>query len=186
MKTQFTLLAHTIKEKCQIVFATIGAFLLPIRPLLLLVGVMILVDTITGIWKAKKRKEEVTSRKLSKVISKMLLYQLCIITFFLLDKYLLGEFIGLFTSIDLFLTKVSAIILASIELVSINENFTSITGTSLWKQAKLLLARAKELNEDYKAATDGLKPNEDKKEKDQSNDAATESDAAKNGEEDKV
>jgi hypothetical protein len=117
---------------------------------------MILIDTVTGVYKAKKRKEKVTSRKLSQVISKMFLYQLTVITFFLLDKYLLGEFIGKFTSIPLFLTKVSAIILASIEVVSINENFTAITGKSMWTQIKLILWRAKELNDDYKAV--GLKP----------------------------
>jgi hypothetical protein len=176
MKEQLTILATTIASKAKVMIAVIGAFLMPIEPLLVLIGAMILVDTITGVYKARKKKEKVTSRKLSQVISKMFLYQLTVITFFLLDSYLLGEFVSIFTSIPLFLTKVSAILLASIEVVSINENFTAITGKSLWKQIKLILWRAKELNDDYKAV--GLKPQDKAK--------PTDDVTPTSGEEDKV
>jgi hypothetical protein len=154
MTTQIKVLLHLLKEKIQIVFAVVGAFLMPVQPLLLLIGAMILIDTLTGLWKSKKTGVPVTSKKLSRVISKMLLYQICIITFFILDKYLLGEFISLLTSIPLFLTKVSAIILATIELVSINENFKAVTGISMWTQLKLILGRAAEVKDDLKKIGD--------------------------------
>jgi hypothetical protein len=156
MKEQLAILLTTLKAKVHIALSVVGAFLLPLQGLLILIGLMIAIDTFTGVYKARKKKEKVTSRKLSNVISKMLLYQLTLLTFYILDVYLLGEFVSIFTSIPLFLTKLTAIILCSIEVVSINENFTAITGKSLWTQIKLILWRAKELNDDYKAV--GLKP----------------------------
>lgn len=123
-------------------------FLTPIVPLLLIVGGMILIDTVTGLLKARKRKEKITSHKLGRVISKMLLYQLGIITFFLLEKYLLGEFIASFTSISFFLTKIVAVFFAGIELISINENLNDGFGINLFKQFKQMLLRVKEVKED--------------------------------------
>lgn len=118
------------------------AFLIPIKPLIILVGVMISLDTITGVWKSKKKKVPITSRALSAVVSKMVLYQAAVILFFALEKYMLGDFIGLFTSIPLFLTKVVSTILCGIEITSINENFKSATNKSLWERIKEVLKRA--------------------------------------------
>jgi hypothetical protein len=77
----------------------------------------------------------------------MFLYEGAIILFFLIDKFILGEFIALFIGIPLVLTKILAATLCFIELKSIDENYKIITGKSLWKQFKDLLARSKELKE---------------------------------------
>lgn len=139
---------NLIKDNCLQLFQVIFAFLLPINGLIIAVGVGIVIDTITGIWKAKKIKEIITSHKLSAVVSKMVLYQLSIISFFIIDKYLLGEFVQLFINIPLFITKLLAAFLLTIELISVNENLNVITGKNYFKLFKLYLLRVKEIKTD--------------------------------------
>jgi hypothetical protein len=128
----------------------LGAFLLPIKPLLILVGLCIFLDTIFGVWKCKKTGVEVNSKGLSAIISKMVLYQSAIILFFALETYILGDFVMLFTAIHLFLTKVIATLLIGIEITSISENIKAVTGKGLWGRVKALLSRAKAVTSDIK------------------------------------
>lgn len=68
------------KSKCCWLIQVIKCFLLPLQAILIMVGMMIVLDTITGIWKARKTGEQITSTKPIYVISKMVLYQAGIIT----------------------------------------------------------------------------------------------------------
>ena len=43
------------------ILITLSAFLMPIKPLMILVGLIIILDTIFGIWKCKKQGNEITS-----------------------------------------------------------------------------------------------------------------------------
>ena len=113
-----------------------------------MIGVLIAIDTFTGIWKANKVKEKITSRKLSSIISKLALYEITVIMFFLIDQFILNEIILTFFSVPFMLTKVVALVLASIEVMSINENYKVVKGIDLWQSAKALFARAKEVKED--------------------------------------
>lgn len=143
------------QSKAGIFINIILAFLLPIQALIVLVCLMIVLDTITGLWKAKKTKEKITSRKLSRVISKMVLYQVALITFFILDKFIFGELIGAFTSIPFLLTKVVAVFFVGVELISINENINSIYGVNLFKSFKKMLVRAKDIRKDVDDIVEG-------------------------------
>ena len=109
---------------------------------------LILADTATGIWKAKHLKQEITSRKLSAIISKILLYELCVILFFLIDYFILNDIVLTVFSVPLMLTKVLALILASIEIQSISENWRIVKGVNLWQSAKLLFTRAIDIKND--------------------------------------
>jgi hypothetical protein len=115
-----------------------------------MIGVLIAIDTFTGIWKANKLKEKISSRKLSAVISKLGLYEITVIMFFLIDKFVLNDIILTFFSVPFMLTKVVALVLASIEVMSINENYKVVKGIDLWQSMKLLFARAKDINDDIK------------------------------------
>ncbi len=128
--------------------ATIAAFLMPISGLLFLVGFVILLDTITGVWKSMKRKVPITSRGLSAIISKMLLYEVTVIMFYMIDKFILNGIILHFFSVELLLTKVLALILVSIEVMSINENYKAVKGLDLWQAMKNLFSRAKDIKKD--------------------------------------
>ena len=139
----------SIKTKLCGLASIVLAFFMPIYGLLLAVGLVIVADTITGVYKAKKLKQKITSRRLSEIVSKMFLYQGVVVLFFFIDRFILGEFIQMFIEIPLFLTKVVSALLCFIEVKSIDENFEAITGQSLWSKLKDLLARTKELKEDF-------------------------------------
>jgi hypothetical protein len=82
MKLQLYLLLYTIKNSALKLLTIICSFFLPISGILGLLFALILADTATGIWKAKHLKHEITSRKLSAIISKLLAYtNLCVILF---------------------------------------------------------------------------------------------------------
>ena len=148
MKTQLTLLLISIQSELLTLISICFAFFLPISGILLMIGVLIIIDTMTGIWKAKKLGEKITSRKLSSIISKLALYEVTVIMFFLIDQFILNEIILTFFSVPFMLTKVVALVLASIEVMSINENYKVVKGIDLWQSAKALFARAKEVKED--------------------------------------
>ena len=137
--------------------AIILSFFLPIVGILILLAASVILDTITGIWKAKKLKQPITSRRLSAIISKILLYEATVMLFFAMDKFLLNDIVMQFFSIELLTTKVLALVLVSIEVISINENYYAIYQKDLWDALKNLFARAKEVTSDFK----NIKKNED-------------------------
>ena len=148
MKAQLSLLILSIQSKLLTLISICFAFFLPISGILIMIGVLISIDTITGIWKAKKLGDKITSRKLSSIISKLALYEITVIMFFLIDKFILNEIILTFFSVPFMLTKIVALVLSSIEVMSINENYKIVKGIDLWQSMKLLFARAKEVKED--------------------------------------
>ena len=150
---QLFILLASIRTSFPKLLAVLWTFFLPVSGLFILVGFCIGLDTITGLWKARKLKEKISSRKLSGIISKMMLYEVTVILFFLIDKFILNAIMLKFFSVPLMLTKIVALILISIELMSINENVIAVKGLNLWEAMRALFARAKIIKTDI----DGLK-----------------------------
>ena len=148
MKTQLSLLILSIQQELLTLISICLAFFIPISGILIMIGVLICIDTFTGIWKANKLEEKITSRKLSAIISKLALYEVTVIMFFLIDQFILNDIILTFFSVPFMLTKVVALVLSSIEVMSINENYKIVKGIDLWQSMKLLFARAKDIKED--------------------------------------
>jgi Bacteriophage holin family len=157
MESQVAILLKTMQANWIKLLATISAFLMPISGLLFLVGFVIVLDTVTGIWKSIKNKTKITSRGLSAIISKMLLYEVTVILFYMIDHFILNNIILQFFSVQLLLTKILALILVSIEVMSINENYKAVKGLDLWQAMKNLFARAK----DIKKEVDEIRHNQD-------------------------
>ncbi len=157
MKTQLYILTTKFKLYSTKLMAIILSFFLPIVGILILIAASVILDTITGIWKAKKLKQPITSRRLSAIISKILLYEATVMLFFAMDKFLLNDIVISFFSIELLTTKILALVLVSIEVISINENYRAIYQKDLWDALKNLFARAKEVTSDFK----NIKKNED-------------------------
>jgi hypothetical protein len=126
------------------------AFLAPIQGILITVGVLILADTILGVWKARKLKEKISSRKLSQIISKMFLYEGTIVLFFMIDKFMLGDILQQFFAVEYLLTKVVALVLASIEVFSMDENYRAVRTYGLWHAFKKLVGRARDVKDELK------------------------------------
>ena len=150
MKEQLLLLITKTKLYSMELLAIVSSFFLPIYGILILIFFCILFDTITGIWKAKKTNTPVTSRRLSAIISKILLYEATVMLFYLMDFYLLNDIVMTFFSVELLTTKILALVLVSVELISINENFKAVKNVDLFQALKNLFARAKEVTSDFK------------------------------------
>ena len=121
----------------------------PIQGILISVGAAILLDTFTGVFKSVKLKgwRSIRSRKLSQIISKMLLYEVCVFFLFLIDKFVLNEFIFKWLSVDYMFTKICAILLIFIELVSIKENIEEAYNIKVWDLLRKAFLRAKEVKD---------------------------------------
>lgn len=150
MKTQLLILTTKLQTYSMQLLGVISSFFLPISGILILIGVSVIVDTLTGVWKSKKLGTPITSRKLSAVISKILLYEVTVMLFYLIDYYILNDIILTFFSVELLTTKILALVLVSIEVISINENYKAVKNIDLWQSLKNLFARAKEVAQDFK------------------------------------
>jgi hypothetical protein len=138
-----------------VIIAALGAFFLPIQGLIIAVGIAILFDTFTGIFKAVKLTgwKSVRSRNLSDLAGKALLYNLSIVMMFVVDVHLLSEFSKHWFSIEFISTKIISLVLVVVELTSIKENFEEAYKKDLWKMLKSLLQRSKEIKNDINEIT---------------------------------
>lgn len=122
----------------------------PIQSLIIAVAAAITLDTFTGIFKSVKLKGwcSIRSRVLSNIISKMVLYEICIMVLYIIDRYLLNEFIQSAFGFVYMFTKICAILLIFVELVSIKENIEETFKIDIWKLLKKAFLRAKEFKTD--------------------------------------
>lgn len=108
--------------------------LAPIQHLIFATVFFVLADFVTGIWKAKKIGETITSQKMKNTIPKLLLYVLALIVGQVAQQFVLPEipFVKIFSGF-----------IALVEIKSILENINGITGLDLWKELKSYLSRKK-------------------------------------------
>lgn len=132
------------------ILSSLVVLFIPIQGILISVGMAIILDTFTGVFKAVKLNglKSIKSRTLSQIVSKLLLYEVCILLLFVIDKFILNEFIIKWLGINYMFTKICAILLIFVELVSIKENIEASYNISIWKLLKNLFLRAKEIKED--------------------------------------
>lgn len=97
----------------------------PIKPLILTVGFLIFSDCFTGVWAAKKRGEKISSAALRRTVSKMVIYQMALLTGFLVEIYMIDGLLPI--------SKLVAGAIGMVEFKSILENSTVITGQDLFK-----------------------------------------------------
>lgn len=102
------------------------AVLAPVKMVIITVGILIFADLIMGMWAAHKRGEIITSAALRRTITKMLVYQTCVITGFMLEKYLLGGSIPVI--------KLIGGVIGVVEFKSIIENANTVLGMDLFKE----------------------------------------------------
>ena len=121
------------------------AVFLPIKELMLTIGFLVAADMVVGIWKALKLKQRIRSRRMSDTITKLLLYQIAIMSGFLIETFIISELIPI--------TKLVATVVALIEYNSHIESIESVSGKVLWSKIKTIIGRKSEDITD--AMTDG-------------------------------
>lgn len=109
---------------------SILAIFAPIKAVMVTVGILIFGDLILGIWAASKRGENISSAAMRRTISKMFVYQLTIMTGFLLEVYIMQSILPI--------AKLVAGVIGMVEFKSLLENATVITGTDFQELIKKL------------------------------------------------
>lgn len=99
-------------------------FVAPIHTLLALTGSLVFIDLITGIWKALKLKEKVTSFKLRQTITKGAAYMFALLVAIILEKATGGG--------EMISRTVGGLV-ALVEAKSCFENLGAITDIDIWK-----------------------------------------------------
>jgi len=131
------------------IFSSLLLLFVPVYGILIAVGTAIILDTFTGVFKSVKLNgwKSIRSKKLSQIVSKILLYEVCVLLLFIMDKFILNEFILKWLGIEYMFTKISAILLIFIELVSIKENIEEAYNIKIWDLIKKAFLRAKEVKD---------------------------------------
>jgi len=113
------------------------AILAPVHAVMGAVGALIAIDLISGLVAARKRGEPVSSGCLRRTVTKAVVYQVAIISGFLLQQFLLSDFIPV--------AKLIASVIGIVEVKSILENLDEINGSSLFKSIVLKLGSTNDL-----------------------------------------
>lgn len=153
---------NTIKEFLIASIFSIATFFYPVAGILLMVFSCVFLDTITAYMRVRKTKVEWTSRSfLRGFIPKMIGYTSIILMFFMIDKFLLCEFVRSFLNVEYLSTKVIALGLVYAEVKSIDENWKVIYGKGLIRNimdtinfGKKIKGKLSEINEDKKKSQD--------------------------------
>ena len=148
MRATFNDFMFRMKESVTAICGIFIAFITPIIPLMLIVGCAIALDTFMGIYRSHKLGESITSKKMSSIVSKFVLYQSSVVLMFAIERFILNDFTIMVTSIPLVLTKIVATTLLFIEGQSVIENYAAISGVNVWSKFKEMLSRGKDLNTD--------------------------------------
>lgn len=103
----------------------VTAVFMPAKAMFLTCLALVIVDLITGLSAARKRKEPITSSGIRRTVTKLLVYELAIALAYLTQKYLTGDSIPT--------ANIVAGLIGITELVSCLENLNAISGQKLLK-----------------------------------------------------
>lgn len=123
----------------------------PIKSVLIVTFVLILCDMFSGILAALKRGEKISSAGLRRSVTKFLVYNMAIITGFLVEHYMLSMIFPI--------SKLIAGLISVVELKSILENLNTVNGSDIFKSVLNQLGSKndeikKEVVEDLKKVTE--------------------------------
>lgn len=99
------------------------AALAPIHSVLIVTGILIFADFITGMWAAIKRGESINSAAMRRTVSKLFIYHTVLITGFITETVMLGSLVPI--------SKLCAGVIGMVEIKSIFENANTILGYDL-------------------------------------------------------
>lgn len=134
LKIEFWIIENFLKmEKIKPYFFWILALVAPITSVMLTVVFLIIVDFIVGAYASVKKNEPITSERIANTISKFFIYNLVVLSAFLLEKYIVKE---------IPFQRIIAGFIAIAEIKSIMENFNDIYGINPFK-ALIKLIRKK-------------------------------------------
>jgi len=102
-----------------------AASLAPATPLFITASLLIISDFVFALWRCHKTNVPITSRKMSNIIPKLLLYNIAILLSFLVEVHVLDKSIPL--------SKIAVGVIAMVEGKSIDESFKLLFGYSIYE-----------------------------------------------------
>ena len=141
-----------MKHTTLAIFASLFTILSPVQPMVLVAILAIFIDTIFGVWRSVKQGgwPAFKSRRLSDTIGKSLLYSGGIVFTFLIEKFIAGDVIAHFISVELIMTKFVAFFCVVVEVKSINESYESVTGKNILAAMRRFVTRSKSELDNWK------------------------------------
>jgi len=145
-KLEYTILAlykYLSANLWKFVIWAFTVFFLPTYQFIVVILILLIIDLITGIWKSLKQGNPITSKKFGETIKKIVLYNVGIISAYLVQHLIALEAVKLMWFL--------AVLISVKEFKSIIENIEVITNTKLWdflvRQVTEIFPNAKELEE---------------------------------------
>lgn len=105
--------------------ASIIAVFAPITMVIVTTGILVFADLLSGIIAARKRGEKINSGGLRRTVTKTLVYLSAICIGFLVEKFMIGDFISV--------SKIVSGLIAAVETKSILENLDTINGKPVFR-----------------------------------------------------
>jgi hypothetical protein len=135
-----------MKNYMMMMFASAVVVISPVLPMIYVSLLAIFIDTCFGVWRSVKKNGWVSfrSRRLADTMSKSLLYSGGIFFTWLIEKYIAGDIVSNFISIDLIMTKFVAFFCVVVEVKSMNESYESVTGKNILSSMKKFVSRSKD------------------------------------------
>jgi heme/copper-type cytochrome/quinol oxidase subunit 1 len=126
--------------------ASICTILAPVFPMIILAILMVIIDTLFGIWRTVKLKgwNNILSKKFSDIFGKIIIYCLAILVTFFIEKFIASDIIAEFIAVELFMTKVVSGAVIFTEIKSIDEKYEQVTKKSFLRGLRKIVTRAKE------------------------------------------
>ena len=121
-----------------LLLSTLAVFA-PIKALILVTGILIFSDLISGILAARKKGQKISSAGMRRTVTKVAVYNAAIMLGFLTETYMLDGFLPL--------SKIAAGLISVVEFKSILENLDTINGSSIFKS---LIEKLGSVNDDKK------------------------------------
>lgn len=116
------------------------AIFAPIKPLLLACGALIFADMVTGMMAARKRGESISSASMRRTLSKMVIYQIAILSGFILEHYMLDDLLPV--------SKIVGGVIGLVEFKSVLENVSTIAGQDILDLVKKKLGSKNDILKD--------------------------------------
>lgn len=113
--------------------ASASAFFGHIYDFLLLTGVLVGIDFITGAWMAVKSGQKFSSSGMKRTVEKTVLYCIAIVATYLVEQVFISDYAG---DARFGITYLCAGFIAATELQSILENVGKLTGIDIWGRIK--------------------------------------------------
>jgi hypothetical protein len=114
-----------VSRNCFAAVVALGAFLSPIRPLMIAVGALVALDGVTGLCASLREKKRITSHRLFDSVVKVMVYQCCVITGLILEAHLFGGQVPA--------AKMIGAVIVAVEAKSILENGERIAGAPIFR-----------------------------------------------------